>query len=271
MKKKEGEMKRDYSKQIENYNKEMYDKFGKDYQKSRDEKLKCRLYNEFLEVPSMVKAVRKIKGKKLLDVGCGAGVHIQHYKKMGAKCFGIDISKTLIELAKERCLDCNFKVGSMNNLPYKDKTFDIVTISLALHYVDNIKNVFKEINRVLKKGGLLYYSTDSLNYLVSDRYEDENYKIKGICEFLDKKRKNTIIVANTKMEGLNEWEMLPGMKLKTYKKQFRTQLKALVVSGFELIDLIDCEPSSDFKNYDSEEYEFVSKIPIFSIYVARKK
>ena len=62
---------------IEEHNKKMYDQFGKEYQKGRDEKQKCRLYNEFLEVPSMIKAVGNIRGEKLLDVGCGAGVHIQ--------------------------------------------------------------------------------------------------------------------------------------------------------------------------------------------------
>ena len=159
----------------------------------------------------------------------------------------------------------------MTKLPYPNKSFDVVTSSLAIHYIDNIKSIFKEVNRVLKKGGLFFYSSDSLVYLVSDGYQDENYKIKGICEFIDKKTGKTIIVGNPDDEGLKEWEMLPGMKLKTFRKPFRVQLKSLTDTGFELIDVIDCKPTIDFKKHDPEEYKFVSKIPIFSIFVARKK
>lgn len=255
---------------VEMHNKKMYDKFGKEYQKSRDEKWKNRLYNEYLEVPSMIKAVGKIKGKNLLDVGCGAGVHIEQYLKKGAKCSGIDISKTLIDLARERCPEAEFKVGTMTKLPYKNNSFDIVTISLALHYVEDTRKVFREVNRILKKNGLIYYSSDSLIYLRSEGYQDKNYKIKGICEFYNKRTKQTIILG-AKKEGLTEWEMLPGMKLKTFRKQFRNQLKDLIATGFELVDIIDCEPTLDFKKADPEEYKFVSRIPVFTIFIGRKK
>jgi len=223
-----------------------------------------------LEGPSMIKAVGNIKGKKLLDVGCGAGVHIKKYVEKGAKCSGLDISKTLIELAKKRCPKSEFKVGSMSNMSYPKGSFDIVTSSLAIHYVDDLKKVFKEINRVLGKGGLFYYSSDSLVYLVSDAYKDSNYKIKGVCEFVDRRTGKTIVVGNPGDEGPKEWDMLPGMRVRTFRKPFRVQLKALVDSGFELIDVMDCKPSLGFKKHDAEEYKFVSKVPIFSIFKARK-
>jgi 2-polyprenyl-3-methyl-5-hydroxy-6-metoxy-1,4-benzoquinol methylase len=88
---------------VEAYTKRIYDKFGAEYQKSRDEKQVDRVYNEFLEVPWMIKAVGNINGKCLLDIGCGAGVHAKKYLAKGAKVWGIDISKTMIELAKKRC------------------------------------------------------------------------------------------------------------------------------------------------------------------------
>ena len=98
-----------------------------------------RIFNELVEVPSMVKSVGNIKGKKLLDVGCGAGVHIKKYLKKGAKCRGIDISKSMIEMAKKNCPNVDFKVGSMTKLPYKDSSFDIVTASLSMDYIKNLE------------------------------------------------------------------------------------------------------------------------------------
>ncbi len=256
---------------VQKHNKKMYDVFGKDYQKSRDERWKCRLYNEFLEVPCMIKAVGKIKGKRLLDIGCGAGVHIKHYLKLGAKCSGIDLSDTMIELAKKNCPNVDFKVCSMTKLPYGNSSFDIVTASLSIDYVEKLVSVFKEINRVLKKGGLFYYSTGSPINLAQERYEDENYKLKGIGEFFDKKTKKFVILGKAWTEGPAQWEMLPGMLMKTYNKTFRTHLKTLLKAGFNLIDFIDCKPVPAFKKYDSEEYKTITKLPIFSIYVSKKK
>lgn len=86
---------------VEKHTRKMYDEYGEEYQRTRDAGDKSRLYNEFLEVPAMVKAVGDVKGKKLLDVGSGVGVHIKKYLKKGAKCYGVDISKTMIELVRK--------------------------------------------------------------------------------------------------------------------------------------------------------------------------
>ena len=93
---------------VETRTKKMYDQFGKEYQRTRNEKHKSRLYNEYFEVPCMVKAVGDIKGKKLLDIGCGAGVHIKKYLSKGAKCWGIDISHSMIDMAKQNCPTVEF-------------------------------------------------------------------------------------------------------------------------------------------------------------------
>ena len=65
--------------------------------------------------------------------------------------------------------------------------------------------------------------------------------------------------------------MLPGMDMYTYHKTFRTQLKSLINAGFELIDLIDCKPTYGFKKRDSIQHERFSKLPLFTIFVVRKK
>ena len=94
---------------VEKYTKRMYDLYGKEYQRTRDKKHRSRLYNEFLEVPGMVNAVGDIRGKKLLDVGCGAGVHIKKYLAKGADCWGMDISHSMIELARRMNMLCKGK------------------------------------------------------------------------------------------------------------------------------------------------------------------
>ncbi len=256
---------------IVEYTKKLYNHYGKEYQKTREEKQESRLYNDFIEVPSMVQAVGDIKGKTLLDIGCGAGIHIKHYLKKGAKCSGLDLSETMIELARKNCPTAEFKIGSMTKLPYDNSFFDIVTASLSIDYIENLQDVFKEVNRVLKKDGLFYYSNESNFASTREVYEDNEIKIKGIGEFIDKKNGKIITLGRAWDDRLVEWEMLPGMMMKTYIKTFRTQLKELRKNGFELVDFIDCKPVPDFKKYNPKGYEVYNKYPRFSIYVSIKK
>jgi ubiquinone/menaquinone biosynthesis C-methylase UbiE len=258
-------------KSVEEHTKRMYDEFGAEYQKSRDEKNVFRVYNEFLEVPQMIMAVGNIKGKKLLDVGCGAGVHAKAYVNKGAKVQGIDISNTMVEMARQRCKGVDFRVGSMNKLPYASGTFEIVTASLVTDYVKDLKKAFLEVNRVMKKGGLFYTSDNHPIASARELYENEDIKIRGLGYFVDKKTGKRINLGRNWFEGIDDFDMVPGMRLKTFKRTFGSYLKAIREAGFELIDYIDCKPIPEFKKYDPDAYELFCKIPIFGICVCRKK
>lgn len=254
---------------LEKYTKRIYDKYGEEYQRTRDNKEPNRAYNEFLELPAMLKSVGNIKGKKLLDVGCGAGVHIKEYTKKGAACHGIDISQTMINLAQKRCPKAKLDVASMTKIPYKNNTFDIVTASLCIDYALNINQPFKEINRVLKKGGLFYYSYDSIFITAREEIKFKGAKISGIG-YIQEGKKVTSFGDGWK-DGTAKWTMLPGMEMVTVHLSLRKQLKALQMAGFELIDMIHCKPTKQFKKYSPNGYKKFLKNPIFTIYVARKK
>ena len=250
----------------------MYNKFGKEYQRTRDIKDPSRAYNEFYELPSMVKAVGNIKNKKLLDIGCGAGVHVKKYMKKGAKCQGMDISKTMIELAKEKCPTAEFKVGTMTKLPYKNNQFEIATSSLAINYVKDLKKAFKEVNRILKKNGLFYFSDESQISYCREKYIDKNTKISAVGYIKNKKTGKEMVLGDCwKPMKIVIDSMVPGMTLKHYDRPLRTILKTLVDTDFELIDVIDCMPTKEFKKISPKGYNRLIKFPLFSIYVARKK
>jgi ubiquinone/menaquinone biosynthesis C-methylase UbiE len=106
----------------------------------------------------------------------------------------------MIELAKENCPNVDFKIGSMNKLPFKNSSFDIVTASLSIHYVNNINTVFKEIYRILKKGGLFYYSNESTIVSAREKYENNDIKIVGIGKFIDKKSGKIITLGKSRDE-----------------------------------------------------------------------
>ncbi|MCD7033504.1 methyltransferase domain-containing protein [Metabacillus sp. GX 13764] len=95
-------------------------------------------------------------GKKVLDAGCGTGQTLYYLMQLGADAKGIDQDQRMIQKAESRLggskerLQC----GSLENLPYKDHTFDLVLSESVLSFTDAPKSL-TEIHRVLKPGGRL--------------------------------------------------------------------------------------------------------------------
>lgn len=92
------------------------------------------------------------EGKRLLDVGCGAGFLLEAAEEKGLFVSGIDISNKAVKMARQIASNSDIVVGDAENLPYKACSFDFVTCLGTLeHLSDPLKGV-KEIARVLKKG-----------------------------------------------------------------------------------------------------------------------
>src|SRR5271169_1834632 len=66
-------------------------------------------------------------GMAYLDVGCGSGLAAQIAAKKGARVSGIDAAEELLAIARERTPKGDFRAGDLEELPYADKSFDIVT------------------------------------------------------------------------------------------------------------------------------------------------
>ena len=99
------------------------------------------------------------QNQDFLEIGCGSGPVSKHIsKKYEVKVVGTDVDKDQIKLAKENSKNLRnitFLVADATNLPFKDKSFDIVISINVLHHIYNWMDALKEINRVLKNGGYL--------------------------------------------------------------------------------------------------------------------
>lgn len=105
------------------------------------------------------------KGEKILEVGCGTGV-LSILSKIAVGESGIvegtDIAPKRISRAKQKAtklnLDINFRVASVNELPYPDNHFDLVVSSLMFHHlpIQIKKEGLEEIYRVLKEDGRFF-------------------------------------------------------------------------------------------------------------------
>jgi ubiquinone/menaquinone biosynthesis C-methylase UbiE len=118
------------------------------------------VYHYYYEKPAMYGLLPdSLVGQNALSLGCGSGEDCEELRKRGAKVSGIDLSSGLIDQAKLAYPGCDYYVGSMDNLGmFPDKSFDLVYSSLALHYLDDWRTLFSEVDRVLKKGGRFLFS-----------------------------------------------------------------------------------------------------------------
>jgi SAM-dependent methyltransferase len=89
----------------------------------------------------------------LLDIACGAGQFAQMAALHGAQISGIDASAASIEIARQRVPSGNFTIGEMEELPYPDHSFDVVTGFNAFQYASNPVHALQDARRVTKPGG----------------------------------------------------------------------------------------------------------------------
>jgi ubiquinone/menaquinone biosynthesis C-methylase UbiE len=118
----------------------------------------------------------EFKGKKLLDLACGDGADLIEYEKRGAECFGVDSSEELIGLAKTRGTDAKLSVDSMMNTGYESNFFDIVLSKYAIGTANNINDVFREVSRILKSGGIFaYLTTHPMRLFLENKNKQKSY------------------------------------------------------------------------------------------------
>jgi SAM-dependent methyltransferase len=92
-------------------------------------------------------------GQHVLDIGCGTGLFCHLATERGAVVAGIDAASKSIELAKSRTPSGDFRVGEMEELPFADSIFDLVTGFNSFQFAANPANALRQAQRVAKPTG----------------------------------------------------------------------------------------------------------------------
>jgi len=102
---------------------------------------------------------------KVLDICCGTGDQAVFYSRKAGTVVGVDINPNMIRTAEQKKMfhklyDVFFEVADASNLPFEDNFFDLVSVSLALHEVNEEmrQGVISEMKRVVKKGGKMMFA-----------------------------------------------------------------------------------------------------------------
>ena len=104
-------------------------------------------------------------GRRLLEIGAAAGCLTIALNDLGYTCTGLepdrDALRTAHELALELGRRCDVIAGHAERLPFGDESFDIVITNSVLEHVSDIDSCFREVSRVLVRGGLFWFETAS--------------------------------------------------------------------------------------------------------------
>lgn len=193
--------------------------------------------NDFVEQPAIKSLLTAIEGKRVLDLGCGAGAFAKYCVEKGtAKVVAVDISKNMIEKAiKENPhKKIDYLCSPIEELDLHNQTFDIIVSSLAIHYIEDYPKLIDKIKSLLITNGEFVFSTE--HPIVTARKEE-------ISNWVRDSEGNKLhwAIDHYKQEGKREgyWYVNGVVK---YHRTVSTLINTLIEKGLTLEKII--EPTS---------------------------
>ena len=204
-----------------------------------------------------LKLLGNLKGKKVLEVGCGGAQCGIAMAKKGAKVTGIDISEEQLKFAKKLAdknkVDIKFIQRDFKKFPeVKSNSQDIVFSAFALQYADNLTRTLKEINRTLKKGGIFVMSLDHPIFRI---FADNKQSYFDMGKWIEKHGKDKFVMYNHTVSSL---------------------YNSLVEAGFSVEKIIEPDSRKKYKGdpwyglWDMYIPKYMDKVPPTIIFKCKK-
>lgn len=227
--------------------------------------------HRFLEKPAMLAKLPNLRGQRVFCIGCGSGEEILLLRSRGAaSIYAIDVSESLLEIARAAHPDVEFAVRSMEERqPFADGSFDFVYSSLTLHYAVAWRGILAEVARLLRPGGRMLFSThhpvkwgaqvtrgeDRDTFLMGyDRPKDHMPTIFG--DYLGTRR-----IAD-------RW--FGTMAVEYWHRPLTDILRDVFASGLQLVDFVEPAPTEEARAENPAFFEIHSRVPLFMILELQK-
>lgn len=118
-----------------------------------------------VEIPALLRALPIARGCRLLEIGCGRGIGLAEFARrcQPGRLVGLDVAPELIDVARERLARFGAKaelfVGDVRQLPFDDRSFDVVVDFGTCYHIDRPDAALREIARVLDDGGMFVHES----------------------------------------------------------------------------------------------------------------
>lgn len=132
--------------------------FFENFQNSRDNPVN---FNDCIETPILFAMLPDLRGRSVLDIGCGMGQHARQYSEMGAESvLGIDLSERMLAYAREHNSADNivYRRMAMEDIETIGQSFDLITSSLAFDYVSDFTGLMRKIHGLMKDEARFVFS-----------------------------------------------------------------------------------------------------------------
>lgn len=228
-----------------------WNRISEDYQRRSKIPTDDVYYGDFILSEKELKLIGEVKGKRVLEIGCGGGQNSVALAKKGAIVSGIDASEKQITyakaLARKEQVDADFFVGDMQDLSrFSDGTFDLVITAISLLYVESLERTFSEVYRVLKDGGIFVFSEGhpfAEGKLI-------RYKGKTVYAVTDYFKRRKVFWVDRLSDGTR-------VKMYSYHRPLQDYFEALLENGFLIQKYLEPErlPKSELAKLDREKLE----------------
>jgi ubiquinone/menaquinone biosynthesis C-methylase UbiE len=228
---------------------EEYDAMAEAYAKDNAE----GSYNAYYERPATIDLLGDVSGKRVLEVGCGAGPLTLWLVEHGAVVTALDVSPEMANLARNVVGGTATVLVSDLGAPLsfaQDASFDLIVGSLVLHYLRDWPAVLREFNRVLADGGAVVFSTHHPTMDAELHSPDDYFAIKRVTEVWEK--------------GGREFEVT------FWRRPLTAMTEAIWSAGFVIERLVEPAPRESLRERDAEAYELILLRPRFLFFRLRR-
>lgn len=157
-----------------------------------------------LEQQLVFQMLKPVRGRRLLDIGCGTGARLNEFLEGGLDVSGLDPSPYMLDMAREKFQHrVAFYRESGESLPFDDNTFHYTTLITVLEYVDDPGKVIAEACRVTREkifvGLQNRHAVKTLQRRIRARFSDVFYKNARFYSIWEVKRITQKVVGNVPM------------------------------------------------------------------------
>jgi SAM-dependent methyltransferase len=224
--------------------------------------------HKYLEKPAMYAKLPDLNGKKVLCLGCGSGEEAQALAEKGADVVGVDLSKGLIEVAKQSYPDLEFQVMDMEELKFTEDTFDFVYSSLVMHYVPDWSKTLAAVKSVMKPGATFLFSTHHPVRWGADVDRSNGSRVTMGYHRQDKEQAEVYGDYLNRRQIEDIW--FGNMPVTFFHKPFGEIMREIISSGLVISDFIEPKAIEEAKDSQLAFWKIHQKIPAFMIFELRK-